>query len=91
MTKKIGVSVRDELYAWAAREVEEGRAASVSALIGEGLEVLEARTQLELLVSELSAEVGELDAQDSARVDQAMRAADQAYRRRLGRGTARVA
>jgi hypothetical protein len=37
MTKKIGVSLRQELYDWAAREVEEGRAESVSALIAEGL------------------------------------------------------
>jgi len=36
MTKKIGVSLRQELYDWAAREVEEGRAESVSALVAEG-------------------------------------------------------
>jgi Arc/MetJ-type ribon-helix-helix transcriptional regulator len=40
MTRKIGVSLRDELYDWAAREVEEGRAESVSALVAEGLEIL---------------------------------------------------
>jgi Arc/MetJ-type ribon-helix-helix transcriptional regulator len=39
MTKKIGVSLRQELYDWAAREVEEGRAESVSALIAQGLEL----------------------------------------------------
>jgi Arc/MetJ-type ribon-helix-helix transcriptional regulator len=47
MTKKIGISLRDELYEWVSREVEEGRAESVSALIAEGLAVLEARSRLE--------------------------------------------
>ena len=61
MTKKIGVSLRQELYDWAAREVEEGRAESVSALIAQGLELLEARAQLEAVVTELHSEVGELD------------------------------
>jgi Arc/MetJ-type ribon-helix-helix transcriptional regulator len=51
MTKKIGVSLRQELYDWAAREVEEGRAESVSALIAQGLELLEARAQLEAVVT----------------------------------------
>ena len=54
MTKKIGVSLRQELYDWAAREVEEGRAESVSALIAQGLELLEARAQLEAVVTALS-------------------------------------
>ena len=36
MTKKIGISLRDDLYEWAVHEVEEGRAESVSALIAEG-------------------------------------------------------
>jgi len=35
MTKKIGISLRDDLYEWAVHEVEEGRAESVSALIAE--------------------------------------------------------
>ena len=67
MTKKIGVSLRQELYDWAAREVEEGRAESVSALIAEGLELLEARAQLEAVVTELHREAGELDDQAKAR------------------------
>ena len=68
MTKKIGVSLRQELYDWAAREVEEGRAESVSALIAEGLELLEARAQLEAVVTELHREAGELDDQAKARL-----------------------
>jgi Arc/MetJ-type ribon-helix-helix transcriptional regulator len=82
MTKKIGISLRQELYDWAVREVEEGRAESVSALIAEGLELLEARAQLEVVVSELHSEVGELDDQAKARLDEALAAAGEAYRRR---------
>ena len=85
VTKKIGISMRDELYEWAAREVEEGRAESVSALIAEGLELLEARAQLEALVEDLRADIGELDDQSREQVDQALRAADEAYRRHLAR------
>jgi Arc/MetJ-type ribon-helix-helix transcriptional regulator len=81
MTKKIGVSLRQELYEWAAREVEEGRAESVSALIAEGLELLEARAQLEAVVTELHREAGELDDQAKARLAEALAAADEAYRR----------
>jgi Arc/MetJ-type ribon-helix-helix transcriptional regulator len=67
MTKKIGISLREELYDWAAREVEEGRAESVSALIAEGLELLKARAQLEALVNDLRGDIGELDDQTKAR------------------------
>jgi Arc/MetJ-type ribon-helix-helix transcriptional regulator len=81
VTKKIGVSLRQELYEWAAREVEEGRAESVSALIAEGLELLEARAQLELVVTELHREAGEPDEQATARLAEALAAADEAYRR----------
>ena len=81
MTKKIGVSLRQELYDWAAREVEEGRAESVSALIAEGLELLEARAQLQAVVTELYRDAGELDDQAKARLAEALAAADEAYRR----------
>jgi Arc/MetJ-type ribon-helix-helix transcriptional regulator len=91
MTRKIGISLRDELYEWAAREVEEGRAESVSALVAEGLEILEARAQLETLVADLAADIGELDDETRARVDDALNAADEAYRRRLDRKAARAA
>jgi Arc/MetJ-type ribon-helix-helix transcriptional regulator len=49
VTKKIGISLKDELYEWASREVEEGRAESVSALIVEGLTVLEAKSRLTVI------------------------------------------
>jgi Arc/MetJ-type ribon-helix-helix transcriptional regulator len=91
MTKKIGISLRQELYDWAAREVEEGRAESVSALIGEGLEVLEARAQLEAVVTELRREAGDLDDQAKARLSEALAAADEAYRRHRGTGAGHAA
>lgn len=90
MTKKIGVSLRQELYDWAAREVEEGRAESVSALIAQGLELLEARAQLEAVVTELHSEVGELDEQAKARLAGAFAAADEAYRRHRDSSTGRA-
>ena len=80
MTKKIGVSLRQELYDWAAREVEGGHAESVSALIAEGLELLEARTQLEAVVAELHRDAGEPDDETKARLAEALAAADEAYR-----------
>jgi Arc/MetJ-type ribon-helix-helix transcriptional regulator len=80
MTKKIGISLRQELYDWAAREVEEGRAESVSALIAEGLELLEARTQLESVVKDLRTEIGDLDEQAKTSLGAALGAADEAYR-----------
>jgi len=87
MTKKIGISLRDDLYEWAVHEVEEGRAESVSALIAEGLQILEARAALEALVTDLRSSVGELDDQAKAQLDGALRAADEAYRRHLSRKT----
>jgi Arc/MetJ-type ribon-helix-helix transcriptional regulator len=81
MTKKIGISLRQELYDWAAREVEEGRAESVSALIAEGLELLETRAQLEAVVKALRTEIGDLDEQARARLGEALGAADEASRK----------
>src|SRR2546429_9774837 len=81
MTKKIGISLRDDLYEWAAREVEEGRAESVSALIAEGLQILATRAELEAVVADLRADVGEPDDQAKARLDDALGAAEEAYRR----------
>jgi Arc/MetJ-type ribon-helix-helix transcriptional regulator len=85
MTKKIGISLRQELYDWAAREVEEGRAESVSALIAEGLELLETRAQLEAVVADLRADIGELDDQAKAHLGEALAAADEAYRKHQAR------
>jgi Arc/MetJ-type ribon-helix-helix transcriptional regulator len=81
VTKKIGVSLRDELYDWVAREVEEGRAESVSALIAEGLELLETRAQLEAVVTDLRSDIGDLDDAAKARLGEALSAADTAHRK----------
>jgi Arc/MetJ-type ribon-helix-helix transcriptional regulator len=91
MTRKIGISLKDELYEWASREVEEGRAESVSALIAEGLAVLEARSRLEALVTDLRAEAGEPDEHAKVRLEEALRAADEAYRKHLAAGAADAA
>jgi hypothetical protein len=44
---------------------------------------LEARSQLEALVTDLRTEAGEPDEQTKARTAEALRAADEAYRRHL--------
>jgi hypothetical protein len=85
MTRKIGISLRDELYEWAAREVEEGRAESVSALVAEGLEILISQSALAALVADLKAEFGPIDEATQARVDEAMRAMEEAQRRHLAK------
>ncbi|HEV7934556.1 MAG TPA: hypothetical protein VGP70_19900 [Actinomadura sp.] len=83
MAKKIAVSLRDGLYDWASREIQEGRAESVSALIAEGLEILKARTGLESLVAALAVEAGELGQEIERRVEDALRASEEAYRKHL--------
>ena len=55
----------------------------MSALIAEGLAVLEARSRLEALATDLHAEAGEPDEQTKVRIEEALRAADEAYRRHL--------
>jgi Arc/MetJ-type ribon-helix-helix transcriptional regulator len=91
MTKTIEVSLREELYDWAAREVEEGRAESVSALIAEGLALLQARAELEAVVTDLRREAGELADQEKARLAEALAAADETCRPHRSGGAARVA
>jgi Arc/MetJ-type ribon-helix-helix transcriptional regulator len=81
MTKKIGVSLPEELYNWAACQVREGRAESVSALIAEGLALLEARALLAEVVDDLRADLGEPDDERKKRVEEALRAAEEAQRR----------
>jgi hypothetical protein len=53
---------------------------SVSALIAEGLELLESRAQLEAVVNDLRTEVGDLDEQAKTSLGAALGAADEAYR-----------
>lgn len=91
MTKKIGVSLPDDLYAWVAREVKAGKAESVSGLIAESLDAQRARAELESLVADLTAELGEPDDEQMAKLDEALRAADEAYRKHLARRSGNVA
>lgn len=81
MTKKLGISLPDELHEWATREVEEGRAESVSALVAEGLRVLRSDSLLAELVADLRAELGPQTEEDKAWLEEAMRAAEEAQRR----------
>ena len=85
MTKKIGVSLPDDLYEWAAREVKAGKAESVSGLIAESLDARRARAELESLVADLTAELGEPDDERKAKLEEILRAADHAYRKHLDR------
>jgi Arc/MetJ-type ribon-helix-helix transcriptional regulator len=85
MTKKIGISLPDELYQWAADEVRAGRATSVSALIADGLRYLESRALLREIIDDLRAELGEPDDETKARGQEAMRAAEEAQRRHIAR------
>jgi Arc/MetJ-type ribon-helix-helix transcriptional regulator len=85
MTKKIGISLSDDLYEWAAREVAAGRADSVSALLAHGLEVLRSRSELAAIVRDLEAEIGEVDEETKARGEEALRAAEEARRRWLAK------
>lgn len=88
MTKEIDVSLRQELYDWAAHEVEEGRAESVSALIAKGLGLLAARGQLTAVATGLHTELGEPAGQAKAGLDEALGAADEAYRKHHGSSVA---
>jgi hypothetical protein len=63
----------------------------VSALIAQGLELLEARAQLEVVVTGLRSEVGELDDQAKARLAEALAAADEASRRHRDSGAGHAA
>jgi Arc/MetJ-type ribon-helix-helix transcriptional regulator len=83
MTKKIGISLRDDLYDWAARQVEEGRAESVSALVADGLGALRGYAELEDLIHDLAADASQIDDETAARVEAAEQAAAAAYRARL--------
>jgi Arc/MetJ-type ribon-helix-helix transcriptional regulator len=83
MTKKIGVSLPDELYEWAAGAVEDGRADSVSGLIADCLQARRARDELESLVADLAAELGEPDEERKTKLEEILQAADKAYQRHL--------
>lgn len=83
MTMKIGVSLPDDLFEWAAREVHEGRAESVSGLISRGLRALRSRSELALLVADMREEFGEPSEEDREWAAAAFKAAEEAQRRHL--------
>ncbi|GAB3769187.1 hypothetical protein [Microlunatus parietis] len=84
MARKIGVSLPDDLYEWATAAVAEGRAESVSALVAEGLELLEARAHLEWIVADLRTDVT-VDEASEEKLRELLAAADRAQRRPGGR------
>lgn len=83
MTMKIGVSLPDDLYEWAVREVDKGRAESVSGLIAHGLKVLRSQAELKALVEDMRAEFGEPDEETKAWAAAAFKAAEEAQWRHL--------
>lgn len=91
MTRKIGVSLPDDLYEWATHQVANGKADSVSALVAEGRQVIESRVELQSVLADLRAEFGPEDAEGRAWADAAHAAAEEAVRRGAGRSDSRVA
>ena len=85
MAKKIGISLHEDLYEWAAREVREGRAESVSALVAEGLSALRGYAELARLRDDLADEAGHADEQTMIRVRTAEQAASAAHQRHVAR------
>ncbi|ETK31805.1 hypothetical protein [Microbispora sp. ATCC PTA-5024] len=72
MTRKIGVSLPDDLYDWMQSQVEQGHADSVSGLIAEAVAAVRQRLELAALVADLTAEFGEPGPEAKARVDMAI-------------------
>ncbi|MFE3453352.1 hypothetical protein ACFXJ8_30945 [Nonomuraea sp. NPDC059194] len=72
MTKKIGVSLPDDLYAWMQSQVREGQADSVSGMIAQAMGAIRQRTELAALVDELKAEFGEPSPEAKAKIDNAL-------------------
>ncbi|WP_084960095.1 hypothetical protein [Thermoactinospora rubra] len=75
MTKKIGISLPDDLYAWLQASVEEGRADSVSGMIADTLAARRQREGLAELVADLKAEFGEPTPEEVAWADDVLRRA----------------
>lgn len=58
MTKKIAISLPDELVDYARQSVRDGEAASVSALVGDALNERMRRRRLEDMLDEMLEETG---------------------------------
>jgi Arc/MetJ-type ribon-helix-helix transcriptional regulator len=74
MTKKIGVSLPDDLYSWMQDQVKVGVAPSVSGLIAEVVERERSRAELSGLVADLVDEFGAPTDADMQRIDEALAA-----------------
>jgi Arc/MetJ-type ribon-helix-helix transcriptional regulator len=69
MTRKIGISLPDDLYTWIQSQVDEGRGASVSGVVADAVYDLRQRIELEALVADLIEEFGEPGPEDEAWVN----------------------
>src|SRR5262245_40136300 len=93
MTKKIGVSLPDDIYSWMQDQVQVGAASSISGLIADLAERARSRAELAALVSDLVGEFGAPTADDMKRVDDAVaalraqQAAERAAQPATGLGT----
>jgi antitoxin ParD1/3/4 len=72
MTRKIAVSLPDELVAAARRAVDEGRAASVSAYVASALARQVREDDMTALLAEMRAEHGVPSVEDYAWADQVL-------------------
>jgi Arc/MetJ-type ribon-helix-helix transcriptional regulator len=72
MTRKIAVSLPDELVAATKRAVKEGRAASVSAYVAAALSRQVREDDLTALLADMRAEHGTPSAEDYAWADEAL-------------------
>jgi Arc/MetJ-type ribon-helix-helix transcriptional regulator len=84
MTKKIGISLPDETYAWVQAKVEEGSAESVSGLIAQSLDRDRKHEELRTLLEEWSAEVGPTTTDEQTWVNEAVVKAHSAATKNYG-------
>jgi Arc/MetJ-type ribon-helix-helix transcriptional regulator len=84
MTKKIGISLPDETYAWIQAKIERGAAETVSGVIAQSLERERKREELRDLLAEWSAEIGPPSADEQRWVDEAVTKAHVAATKNYG-------
>lgn len=84
MTKKIGISLPDETYAWVQAKIEQGSAESVSGLIAQSLDRDRKREELRELLEEWSVEVGPPTAEEQTWVNEAVAKAHTAAAKNYG-------
>ncbi|MBO3746298.1 hypothetical protein J5X84_09500 [Streptosporangiaceae bacterium NEAU-GS5] len=72
MTKKIGVSLPDDIYSWMRSRVEDGFADSISGLIADLAVAERQKTELTAFVADLVGEFGEPGPDADAWIDDAI-------------------